>query len=138
MLKEEGKIEVVSTDTNNGELDERGFQIIRDDDDEIVGYLNPKAEENEDGYLPIEDKEGNKIGMSDRGMEDVLVNHEYEVQYSVKWVNFTRTVEAAYESQAIELAGKDISDFDITAGGDEVSSLDEILTNCRWVEATSI
>jgi hypothetical protein len=118
------------------ELDDRGFKIVRDDD-EIVGYLNPKAEANEDGYLPIEDREGKRVGMSDPDMEDVLLNKEYEVQYSVKWVNFTRIVEAAYESQAIELAGKDLKDFDVTANNEEVSSLDDILDNCRWVRAES-
>lgn len=130
-------LETTSGQQRSTDKDERGFTIVRDDD-EIVGYLNLKVEPDDDGYFPIEDKEGNKIGLSSPEFGDVLLNKEYEVQYSVKWVNFTRTVEAATQNEAIELAGKDLKDFDVTANGDEVSSLDEILSNCRWVEATSI
>lgn len=52
----------------------------------------------------------------------------YEVQYSVKWVNFTVEVKAESEKDAIRLAGeKPFSEFAATARNEEVSSLEDIL-----------
>lgn len=51
----------------------------------------------------------------------------WEVQYSLKWVNFTVEVEAESEEDAIQFAGeKTFSEFVATARNEEVSSLEDI------------
>jgi hypothetical protein len=64
---------------------------------------------------------------------------EYEVQYSVKWVNFTTTVKATSEDEAIRLAGENSAEqFTVTANNEEVYSLGDILNCCERAEATCI
>jgi hypothetical protein len=52
---------------------------------------------------------------------------EYEVQYSVKWINFSTTVQAIDEDEAIVAAGKlDFNQFTVKARNEEVESLEDI------------
>ena len=65
---------------------------------------------------------------------------EYEVQYSVKWVNFTTYVEATSEDAAIEkaealLKKNGLENFEIRANNEEVFSLEGILACAGRVEA---
>ena len=50
---------------------------------------------------------------------------EYEVQYSVNWVNFTATVQATSEEEAIEIAEKEDA-FVVTVSNEVVCSLTDI------------
>ena len=50
---------------------------------------------------------------------------EYEVQYSVKWVNFTATVQAISEEEAVEIAEKEDA-FVVTVRNEVVYSLEDI------------
>lgn len=62
---------------------------------------------------------------------------EYEVQYSVKWVNFTTTVKATSEDEAIRLAGENSAEqFTVTTNNEEVYSLEDIFKCCNRVQAT--
>ena len=65
---------------------------------------------------------------------------EYEVQYSQKWVNFTTTVKATSEEEAIKLSYEiGMDQFTVTTGNEEINSLEEIFEQSRdWVRATSI
>jgi hypothetical protein len=52
---------------------------------------------------------------------------EWEVQYSVKWVDFITIVQATDENEAIQLAEKvDFEQFTVTAKNKEVDSLEDI------------
>jgi hypothetical protein len=59
---------------------------------------------------------------------------EYEVQFSVKWVNFQLTVEAESSEQALELAYKNpMKDFAIRAGNEDVFGLSGIFGQAqKW------
>jgi hypothetical protein len=59
---------------------------------------------------------------------------EYEVQYSVRWVNFTTTVQAVSEREAIKLAAmRGLRDFTIKTSDEEVNSLDDLFEHSqRW------
>jgi hypothetical protein len=59
---------------------------------------------------------------------------EYEVQYSVRWVNFTTTVQAVSEREAIKLAGvRGLKDFTIKTNNEEVNSIEDIFEHSqRW------
>jgi hypothetical protein len=64
---------------------------------------------------------------------------EYEVQYSVKWVNFTTTVKATSEDEAIRIAGENSAEqFTVTANNEEVYSLEDIFKCCNRAQATCI
>jgi hypothetical protein len=65
---------------------------------------------------------------------------EYEVQWSMKWVNFQTTVQATSEEDAIAVATKSYEDnglkeFTVKARNEEVSSLEDIFKECWHVEA---
>jgi hypothetical protein len=61
---------------------------------------------------------------------------EYEVQRSMKWVNFTTTVQATSEEEAIEVAAKlGCGAATVTAKNEEVTSLEDIFNACWHVEA---
>jgi hypothetical protein len=59
---------------------------------------------------------------------------EYEVQYSVRWVNFTITVQATNEHEAIKIAGvRGLKDFTIKTSDEEVNSLEDVFEHSqRW------
>jgi hypothetical protein len=62
--------------------------------------------------------------------------YEWEVQYSVKWINFTTTVQAKDEEEAIELAGElDFDHFTATARNEEISSLEDIFARAGFPQA---
>jgi hypothetical protein len=64
---------------------------------------------------------------------------EYEVQYSVKWVNFTTTVKATSEDEAIRIARENSAEqFTVTANNEEVYSLEDIFKCCNRAQATCI
>ena len=65
---------------------------------------------------------------------------QYEVQYSQKWVNFTTTVKATSEDEAIKLSYEmGMDQFTVTTNNEEINSLEEILEQARdWAQATSI
>jgi hypothetical protein len=57
---------------------------------------------------------------------------EYEVQYSVKWVNFTTTVKATSEDEAITIADQNSwEQFTATTNNEEVYSLEDIFKCCN-------
>ena len=54
----------------------------------------------------------------------------------VKWVNFTTTVQATDEEEAIELSGKlDLDQFTTTARNEEVASLEDIFSYAGFSQA---
>jgi hypothetical protein len=58
------------------------------------------------------------------------------ILYSVKWINFTATVQAIDEEEAIELSGKlDFDQFTTTAKNEEVSSLEDIFEHAGFPQA---
>jgi hypothetical protein len=62
--------------------------------------------------------------------------HEWEVQYSVKWINFTATVQATDEEEAISVPGKlDFDQFTTTAKNEEVASLEDIFAHAGFPQA---
>jgi len=66
----------------------------------------------------------------------------YEVQWSVKWTNFTIDVRATSEEEAIKLATESFNKngfkgFTITANREEISSLEDMFCGCDWVRAES-
>jgi hypothetical protein len=63
-------------------------------------------------------------------MEDeTKKSKEYEVQFSVKWINFTATVQATSKEEAIQIAVKEDA-FTATVRGEEVFSLSDIFEYC--------
>jgi hypothetical protein len=86
-----------------------------------------------------------EIENNDAVLDDEQENEvkTYEVQWSMKWVNFATEVQAKDEDEAIEVALKSykengLEEFTATAKGEEVGSLEEIFdaidfppeTNC--------
>ena len=57
---------------------------------------------------------------------NLTMTREYEVQYAQKWVNFTTTVKATSEEEAIKLSYEmGIDQFTVTTGNEEINSLEE-------------
>jgi hypothetical protein len=61
----------------------------------------------------------------------------YEVQWSMKWVNFTTSVQAKDEYEAIKVAWKSyeenkLKEFTVTANNEEVGSLEEIFDSIEF------
>jgi hypothetical protein len=74
--------------------------------------------------------------MSQNSLAKKPKTHEWEVQYSVKWINFTATVQAIDEEEAIALSGKlDFDQFTTTAKNEEVSSLEDIFAHAGFPQA---
>lgn len=62
--------------------------------------------------------------------------HEYEFQWSVKWINFTATVQATDEGEAIKAAGKlGFDQYMVTAKNEEVNSLEDIFDLAGFPQA---
>jgi hypothetical protein len=74
--------------------------------------------------------------MSQNVLAKTPKTHEWEVQYSVKWINFTATVQATDEEEAIALSGKlDFNQFTTTAQNEEVTSLEDIFEHAEFPRA---
>ena len=74
--------------------------------------------------------------MSQNTLAKTPKTHEWEVQYSIKWINFTATVQATDEEEAIALSGKlDFDQFTTTAKNEEVTSLEDIFAHAGFPQA---
>jgi translation elongation factor EF-1beta len=73
-----------------------------------------------------------QLGSAQDAEQKKIKTREVEVQFTVKWVNFTFTVEAAKSGvDAVDQAlasyeASGLDEFVITAGNEECSNLDEI------------